>query len=162
MPGLQFKNMTTHKMNTDNNTLLLPRNLANKILAHAQKNPETEICGLISSLNQHANHYYPIENSAEDSASYFHMDEQAQITAMKKMRDQNEALFAIVHSHPHSEAIPSALDEKEHQYPDAFYLIVSLNTKGVLDLRAFKQVDHHFQPVELILDHQSIVTNNRA
>ena len=54
MPGLQFKNMTTHKMNTDNNTLLLPRNLANKILAHAQKNPETEICGLISSLNQHA------------------------------------------------------------------------------------------------------------
>ena len=90
------------------------------------------------------------------------MDEQAQITAMKKMRDQNEALFAIVHSHPHSEAIPSALDEKEHQYPDAFYLIVSLNTKGVLDLRAFKQVDHHFQPVELILDHHSIVTNNRA
>lgn len=140
-------------MNTDNKTLLLSRKLANRILAHAQQNPETEICGLISSQNHHANRYYPIMNSAENSRVRFQMDEQAQISAMKQMREQNEELLAIVHSHPHSDAIPSALDEKEHQYPDAFYLIVSLNTVGVLDLRAFKKIDQHFQSVELVLDH---------
>ena len=142
-------------MNTDNKTLLLPRKLANQILAHAQKNPETEICGLISSQNQHANRYYPILNTAENSGVRFQMDEQAQIETMKKMRGQNEELLAIVHSHPHSDAVPSALDEQEHLYPDAFYLIVSLNTTGVLDLRAFKKTNQHFQPVELILDYPS-------
>ena len=140
-------------MNKNNSTLLLPRKLANQILAHAQQNPETEICGLISSLNQHAHCYYPVPNTASDSASRFQMDEHAQIAAMRQIREHNEELLAIVHSHPHSDAIPSALDEQEHQYPDAYYLIVSLNTTGVLDLRAFKQIEHHFQPVELILEH---------
>jgi len=142
-------------MNTDNKTLLLPRKLANQVLAHAQQNPETEICGLISAQNNHARHYYPVPNSSDDSATHFHMDEQAQIATMKQMREQNEELLAIVHSHPHSTAFPSALDQQEHQYPDAYYLIVSLNTVGVLELRAFKQIGTHFESVELVLEHPS-------
>ena len=142
-------------MNIDNTTLLLPRKLANQILAHAQQNPETEICGLISSQNQHATRYYPVPNSSKNSATHFHMDEQAQIATMKQMCEQHEELLAIVHSHPHSDAIPSALDAQEHQYPDAYYLIVSLNTVGVLELRAFKQIDQRFESVELVLEHPS-------
>ena len=137
----------------DNLTLLFPRKLANKILTHAQQNPETEICGLISAQNNQAKHYYPVANTAADTATLFTMDEQAQIAVMKKMREQNEELLAIVHSHPHSIAEPSALDQAQHQYPDAYYLIVSLNTVGVLELRAFKQVDQQFKAVELILEH---------
>ena len=134
-------------------TLLFPRQLANKILAHAQQNPETEICGLISAQNNQAKHYYPVPNISANATTLFKMDEQAQIAAMKKMRERGEELLAIVHSHPHSDAIPSALDEQEHQYPDVFYLIVSLNTTGVLDLRAFKQINQKFEPIELILEH---------
>ena len=136
-----------------NSTLILPRPLANLILTHAQKNPETEICGLISAQNNQAKHYYPVANVSGDSATLFKMDEHAQIAAMKKMREQNEELLAIVHSHPHSIAEPSALDQAQHQYPDAYYLIVSLNTVGVLELRAFKQINQKFEPVELILEH---------
>lgn len=139
-------------MKSNNHILRLPRQLANQILAHAQQNPETEICGLISRQAEQAKRYYPVPNASTDSATQFHMDEQAQIATMKKMREQNEELLAIVHSHPHSEAIPSALDQQQHQYPDIFYLIVSLNTTGVLDLRAFKQIDQRFQPIELVLE----------
>ena len=143
-------------MNTKTNlTLIFPRKLANLILAHAQNNPETEICALVSAQNNQAKHYYPVPNTAENSSTLFKMDEQAQITTMKKMREQDEDLLAIVHSHPHSDAIPSALDQAQHQYPDAYYLIVSLNTVGVIDLRAFKQIDKHFESVELILEHPS-------
>ena len=138
-----------------NSTLLLPRQLANQILAHAQHNPEAEICGLISAQDQQAKHYYPVPNVAENTTRLFQMDEQAQIAAMKTMREQSEALLAIVHSHPHSTAVPSDLDQSQHQYPNAYFLIVSLNTVGVLELRAFKQVDQQFQPVELILEHPS-------
>ena len=141
-------------MNTEkNSTLVLPRKLANLILTHAQQNPETEICGLISAQNNQAKHYYPIPNIAANSATLFQMDEHAQIAAMKEMRAQNEELLAIVHSHPHSIAEPSALDQAQHQYPDAYYLIVSLNTVGVLELRAFKQIAQKFESVELILEH---------
>ncbi|MDH5611722.1 MAG: M67 family metallopeptidase [Gammaproteobacteria bacterium] len=141
-------------MNTKiNPTLILPRKLANLILTHAQQNPETEICGLISAQNGLAKHYYPVANVATNSATLFKMDEQAQIATMKNMREQNEELLAIVHSHPHSIAEPSALDQAQHQYPDAYYLIVSLNTVGVLELRAFKQIKQKFEPVELILEH---------
>ena len=72
---------------------------------------------------------------------------------MKKMREQDEELLAIVHSHPHSIAEPSALDQAQHQYPDAYYLIVSLNTVGVLELRAFKQINNKFESIDLIIEH---------
>lgn len=141
-------------MNTEaSTTLVIPRQLANQILTHAQHNPENEICGLISAYNHHAKNYYPVPNVAADKAIRFSMDEPAQIAAMKAMREQGEELLAIVHSHPHSIAFPSALDQAQHQYPDAYYLIVSLNTVGVLELRAFKQINQRFEPVELILEH---------
>lgn len=141
-------------MNTETSTtLVIPRQLANRILAHAQHNPENEICGLIGAHNHQARNYYPIANVAADTATRFSMDEPAQIAVMKAMREQGEELLAIVHSHPHSSAVPSALDQSEHQYPDAYYLIVSLNTVGVLELRAFKQINQRFEPVELILEH---------
>lgn len=66
-----------------NLTLLFPRKLANQILTHAQHNPETEICGLVSAQNNHARHYYPVANTAKDTTALFKMDEQAQIAAMK-------------------------------------------------------------------------------
>jgi len=141
-------------MNIENDsTLTLPRKMTNLILAHAQQNPETEICGLISAQNHLAKHYYPVPNVAANSATLFEMDEQAQIDTMKKMREQGEELLAIVHSHPHSAAMPSALDQAQHQYPETYYLIVSLNTVGVLELRAFKQKNQDFESVELILEH---------
>lgn len=136
-----------------NPPLILARPLANQILAHAQQNPETEICGLVSSKNNLTKHYYPIPNVADNTATHFKMDEHAQIATMKKIREKNEELFAIVHSHPHEEATPSMLDQTQHQYTDTYYLIVSLNTVGVLELRAFKQISQRFEPVELILEH---------
>ena len=44
------------------NTLHLPRPLVNKILAHAQKNPENEVCGLIGNSTYSQKDYYPINN----------------------------------------------------------------------------------------------------
>jgi len=54
------------------------------------------------------------------------------------MRERGEELFAIFHSHPAAPAEPSALDMAQAGYPDALYLIVSLGTCGVLELRGFR------------------------
>jgi proteasome lid subunit RPN8/RPN11 len=57
---------------------------------------------------------------------------------MADMRNQSEKLFAIYHSHPKAPAQPSIYDLEAASYPDALYLIISLNTKGVLEMRGFK------------------------
>ena len=133
-------------------TLELPRPLVNKILAHAQQNDETEVCGLVGSSSSGEKFYYSINNIADNPDCRFLMDAPQQISAMKKMREKQQQLFAIVHSHPNASAQPSQLDIQENAYKDVFYIIISLNTKGVLEMRAYNQTDDDMQEVELILE----------
>jgi len=140
-------------MTSSTHTLVLPRAVVNRILTQAQRQPETETCGLLGARNEEAIHYYPVRNIADDPATRFEMDPRQQIGVMKTLREQNEQLLAIVHSHPHSPPIPSTADMAEYGYPDAYYLIVSLNVKGVLEMRGYRQVDGTMQPVNLLYEH---------
>jgi len=133
-------------------TLKLPRPLVNKILAHAQQNDSMEVCGLIGNSTTGEKSYYVINNISENPACRFLMDAPQQISAMKKMRDKQQQLFAIVHSHPTASAEPSQLDIQESAYKDIFYIIISLNTKGVLEMRAYTQTEDAMQEVDLILE----------
>jgi proteasome lid subunit RPN8/RPN11 len=133
-------------------TLALPRPLVNKILAHAQKTPDIEVCGLIGSSSSRVKDYYPIKNISNNPSSRFSMDAPQQIQAMKEMRGKQQTLFAIVHSHPTADAKPSQLDIKENTYKDVFYIIISLNTKGVLEMRAYVQQEDSMKEIELLLE----------
>lgn len=132
--------------------VIIPRQMANQILFQAQSNEEVEICGLIGGSNGALTSLYSITNIAGDPAHIFEMDPAKQIDAMRQMRDSNEELVAIYHSHPSSPAEPSQIDIKQAAYPDALYLIVSLNTKGVLELRGFNIVDNSVAEVELTIE----------
>ena len=143
-------------MSSNAQTLYLPRPLVNKILAHAQKNPDIEVCGLIgSSISNNTaaeKDYYPIDNVSENPQCRFLMDAPQQIKTIKQMRKKNQALFAIVHSHPKAPAEPSQLDIADNSYKDVFYIIVSLNTEGVLEMRAYTQQEDSMREIGLILE----------
>lgn len=119
----------------------IPRKITNQLLHLAQISPELEVCGLIGSKNGLPSSCYPVKNTAEHPQQRFQLDPSQQISAMAKMRDQGEELFAIYHSHPAAPATPSVTDLELASYPEALYLIISLNTKGVLEMRGFK-IDH--------------------
>ena len=68
------------------------------------------------------------------------------------MREKPQQLYAIVHSHPTSSARPSLLDIEENDYKEVYYIIISLNTKGVLEMRAYTQGAHEMHEIELILE----------
>ncbi len=131
--------------------IAIPRKIVQNLLHHAQQSPEQEVCGLISSQNNIPHHSYPIKNTADKPESFFNLDAQQQIQVMAKMRDNNELLFAIYHSHPTTPAIPSSTDIEQANYPDALYIIISLNTKGILELRGYKINDATFIEVPLLL-----------
>ncbi len=119
-------------------TLKIPRQLTNKILSHAQHSPDAEVCGLLGGKDGAALSCYPIDNNATNPLRRYQMDPKEQIDAMRDMREAGEELVAIYHSHPCAPAQPSETDIREATYTDAAYLIVSLNTKGVLEMSAFK------------------------
>jgi proteasome lid subunit RPN8/RPN11 len=137
-----------------NSELVLPRKLVNQILTHAQQHEHTEACGLISASGGTPAHYYAVRNIASDPSTRFEMEPKQQIAAMKHMREQGEELMAIVHSHPMSPPVPSASDMQQTGYPDAFYIIVSLNTRGVLEMRAYQITTGEMQQVELHYEHE--------
>lgn len=142
-------------MTSTTQTLYLPRPLVIKILAHAQKNPNIEVCGLIGNSASNQKDYYAVDNVAKNPDSHFLMDAPQQIKAMKQMREKKQELFAIVHSHPTANAEPSPLDIEENSYKEVFYIIISLNTKGVLEMRAYTQQENSMQEVDLILEDES-------
>ena len=137
-----------------NSELVLPRKLVNQILTHAQQHEHTESCGLISAANGIPAHYYAVKNIAPDPSTHFEMEPKQQIAAMKYMREHGEDLLAIVHSHPQSPPLPSATDMQQAEYPNAYYIIVSLNTKGVLEMRGYQLDNGTMQPVELHYEHE--------
>jgi len=128
----------------------LPRKITNKLWHQAQLSPEQEVCGLLG-IKENKISYYPIGNIAEKPQQQFLLDPQQQINAMVTMRENNEQLFAIYHSHPTAPAEPSVTDLAMTTYSDALLLIISLNTKGVLELRGFRVNNQQVAEVTLSL-----------
>jgi proteasome lid subunit RPN8/RPN11 len=130
---------------------ILSRPLVNQLLTHAQHSPEVEVCGLVGRNREGHYQVYPVANVASEADHLFTMEPKQQIDAMRRMRENGEELFAIYHSHPHAPAEPSLRDLEEAAYPDALYLIISLNTKGVLEMQGFRLHDGEVAGVELQL-----------
>ncbi len=129
----------------------IPRKLTNQLLHLAQLSPDDEICGLVGSKNGIPSTCYPIANIAQQPKQRFLLDAKQQIAAMAEMREQGEELFAIYHSHPKTPAEPSSYDLESATYPKALCLIISLNTKGVLEMRGFKISPQKAEEVVLTL-----------
>lgn len=130
-------------------SLTLPRPLATRLLFEAQKSPETEVCGFVGSRDDLACNVYPVRNVADDPEQRFLMDPSEQVAAIKTMRERGETMLAIYHSHPHTPPEPSAEDIRGIGYPDAVLLIISLNIKGVLEMRAWRLQDDHSREIPL-------------
>ena len=100
------------------------------MLEHARSGYEDEVCGLVGGNNNLAISIYPVKNIADDLKHKFLMEPQEQIEAMRRMRESDEEMIGIYHSHPDSTAEPSATDLEMAAYPDIFYFIISLGIKN--------------------------------
>lgn len=131
--------------------VVLPRPLVNQLLHYAQISSQREVCGLIGACNSIPTHCYPVSNIAPDPQRQFFMAPQEQIEAMRCMRERGEELFGIYHSHPATPPLPSRSDLIQAAYPGVLYLIISLNTKGVLEMRGFRLQGENYEEIELRL-----------
>jgi len=133
----------------------IPRKLINQILEQAQQSPGKEICGLVSSRNSSHNqpvHCYPIANTSTEPNHRYLMDPRQQIDTFRIMREREEELYAIYHSHPESPALPSAEDLQQASYPEALHIIISMNTEGTLQLRGFRLKADTATAVDIVIE----------
>lgn len=152
--------------------LRIPRTILDEMVAHARDLDPFECCGLLAGTDGAVSRHYRITNTVAKDAravdvfdgadvkqlghlpdatkaevAYF-MDPKEMLAAFKDMRQRSLELAVIYHSHTHSPAYPSVTDVGLAYYPDAAYLIISLENKTSPDLRAYWIKDRRIAPAE--------------
>jgi proteasome lid subunit RPN8/RPN11 len=110
------------------------------MIAHARAENPAEACGLIAGDQGNPVQLYRIPN-ADPSIYRYNMEPKAQLRAMDEMESRGWDLLAIYHSHTHTPAYPSPTDIALAFYPDALYVIVSLQQPDDPVIRAFTIVE---------------------
>ena len=122
-----------------------------EILSHAIETNPAECCGLIGGTSEGlATSIYRLRNVARERQTTYEAAPEELFGAQRIMRQRNEQLIAIYHSHPRSaEPQPSETDVRQAFYPSATYLIVGLAATEPT-MRAFRisERDTSWQPVE--------------
>ena len=127
----------------------LPSTIVSQLFSEAQRNPNIEACGLVSKKENESFQVYPIENIAPKKECLFEMEPAQLIAAMKSMRETQEELFAIYHTHPHGPAEPSVTDIEQTSYPGVLNLIIALDTKKAPEMRGFYICNEQGEQIEL-------------
>lgn len=123
------------------------------LIEHAWSDFPYEVCGLLGVRPDGTLAHYPIDN-AERSMTYYVMEPKQLLRAMREIEDEGYGL-AIYHSHTHSQAYPSETDIRLAAYPEATYLIVTLEDRDHPDIRAFSIVDGEVDEKRVVVREQA-------
>jgi proteasome lid subunit RPN8/RPN11 len=130
----------------------LPAEIAGALLAHARGELPNEACGLLAGAAAvgEVAAFHPARN--EHASPYrFSLDPRDLVRITYAIEEAGQDLVAIFHSHPTSEARPSATDLREARYSMALHVLAGL--KGTANvLRAWRIVDGTSTEVGLRID----------
>ena len=127
------------------------RDLIEEILLHARDEAPNECCGMIGGADGRARTLYRATN-AEASPLRYSIDAKEQFDLMRRIDDAGEELVGIYHSHTRSPAHPSQTDVNLAGWPDAVYVIASLEDPEDPDLRGFWIRDGKISDAELVVE----------
>ena len=128
--------------------LSLPRSHSDEIIAHAREDAPNECCGIIAGNDGSATKLYRALN-AEASPYRYNVDPKDLLRIYRDIDGNGWDVLAIYHSHTHTEAYPSPTDVKLAAWPEAYYVIVSLEDDANPVLRAFRIEDGQVTEEEL-------------
>lgn len=130
---------TGYTANPDD-VLTLPRSYVDAMIRHSRAFMPQECCGLIAGAGGRAVKRYELRND-NPSVLRYTANAQDQLAAMREMWDNDWDLLAIYHSHTHTQAYPSATDIRLAFYPEAYYVLVSLQEADRPVVRAYRILD---------------------
>jgi [CysO sulfur-carrier protein]-S-L-cysteine hydrolase len=122
--------------------LTIPRDLHDKIVAHARKDHPDEACGVLAGPagSDRPERFIPMEN-AERSPTFYRFDSAEQLRVWREMDDRDEEPIVIYHSHTATEAYPSRTDISYASEPNAHYVLVSTRNEADTEFRSYRILD---------------------
>lgn len=133
--------------------ITLSRELAMQLLKHAQTSPQARVCGLLLGDSEGPREIMRLHNQADDAGQRHAIDTQEFDAAVRQAQARGLSPLALYHSHPDSPPTPDAADCAACPDPALMLVVISLNIKGVLEMRAFTplQGNLHETPVQIFL-----------
>lgn len=131
--------------------LLLTRQHAGEMIAHAQAEAPNECCGLLAGPKGRVERVYRAQN-ADLSPVRYSLAPKELLGYIKEIDDRNWELLGIFHSHTHTQAYPSETDVKMAFWPDCLYVIISLEEPREPHLRAFRILDGKIEEEDIIIE----------
>lgn len=127
----------------------IAQELLDEMIAHAREDDPNECCGLVGGNGDQAKTVYRAEN-AERSPFRYSIAPREQLELMNRIEEAGEEIVAIYHSHTKTAAYPSQTDiNLAIGWPDAVYLIVSLENPESPYVRGFMIRDGEVEDVDL-------------
>ena len=118
----------------------IPKSFVEEMITHARAEDPVECCGVLAGTKGEFLKRFPMTNV--DASPYrFSWDPEELLQVWNEMEDNNWEHRAVYHSHTHSPAYPSDTDVRLAGWPEAYYVIVSLEDKTDPAVRAFRIVD---------------------
>ena len=132
--------------------LTIPQSFVAEITKHSLEDYPNESCGIIAAESGKPCNLYRMCN-VEASPYRYSMDPKELYLTYKDIeQDHNWEVYAIYHSHTHSEAYPSATDVRLATWPEAFYILISLKDKKNPVLRGFKILDSRIEEADIVIE----------
>ena len=122
--------------------LEIPKDLYDKIVAHARADHPDEACGLVAGPagSDRPERFIPMTNAAR-SPTFYEFDSTEQFQMWTEMDDHDEEPVVIYHSHTATEAYPSRTDVSYASEPGAHYVLVSTRDPEHSEFRAYRITD---------------------
>ena len=111
------------------------------MIEHAQAEYPKEACGILGGADGEAMKLYRLTNVDPDPVMRYNADPKELKHVTDDIYDKDWDVVGIYHSHTHSPAFPSPTDVDRAFYPDASYVLVSLQDRARPDLRAFRIIE---------------------
>ncbi len=115
----------------------ISRTVYEALVAHARSQAPREACGLLLGNGGRPERFVPTDNEDPRPEVRYRIPPAQLLRHLRAAEEAGEELVAVFHSHPRTEAYPSATDVAQAHYPDARYLILSLAVPDRPVLRAF-------------------------
>jgi [CysO sulfur-carrier protein]-S-L-cysteine hydrolase len=119
--------------------LAIPKDLHDKIVAHARADHPDEACGVLAGPagSNSPQRFIPMTNAAR-SPTFYEFDSTEQFKVWHEMDERDEEPVVIYHSHTATEAYPSRTDVSYAGEPGAHYVLVSTRDPDRTEFRSYR------------------------
>jgi proteasome lid subunit RPN8/RPN11 len=119
--------------------LAIPKDLHDKIVAHARADHPDEACGVLAGPagSDSPQRFIPMTNAAR-SPTFYEFDSTEQFKVWHEMDERDEEPVVIYHSHTATEAYPSRTDVSYAGEPGAHYVLVSTRDPDRTEFRSYR------------------------